>query len=183
MGVLQLSISLLLSADFDREKDNKFCMNIKVHSSVCLGRITSFTYQIFVYYIKYKSDVQNMLKIIENFYWLPKSSCKRFSSKYRGRHHKVLRNNLESGFFTTIATIIRVYKLKTILLSAIRSKGPKFWWEFGNSLNLTLTRPLCRKLRVSRLFDVFKTTESSFLNRTSLTPFRFFIWIFWKISI
>lgn len=68
MGVLQLSISLLLSADFDREKDNKFCMNIKVHSSVCLGRITSFTYQIFVYYIKYKSDVQNMLKIIENFY-------------------------------------------------------------------------------------------------------------------
>ena len=47
----------------------------------------------------------------------------------------------------------------------------------------TLRRPLREKLRMGWFFDVSKVEESSFFNRTSLTPLRFLMRIFWKIPI
>ena len=44
-------------------------------------------------------------------------------------------------------------------------------------------RSLRGKLRMRWVFDVSKVKESSFLNWTSLTPLRFLMLIFWKISV
>ena len=56
--------------------------------------------------------------------------------------------------------------------------------EVSLYLILTLRRPLRRKLRMRWFFDVSKVKVSSFfLNRTSLTPIRFLMRIFWKIPI
>ena len=53
-----------------------------------------------------------------------------------------------------------------------------------NYVLLTLRRPLRKNLRMMWFFDVSKMTESSFfLYRTSLTPLRFLMRIFWKNTI
>ena len=49
--------------------------------------------------------------------------------------------------------------------------------------NLTLRRPLCRKLRMRWFFDVSKVKESSFFKSDLTDPLRFLMRIFWKVPI
>ena len=49
--------------------------------------------------------------------------------------------------------------------------------------NLTLTRPLRRKLRMRWFFDIFLVKESSFFFKSDLTDPSFLMRIFWKLPI